>query len=68
MTDPFLSRKYIARLTVKKNRMAQCRVLAKMGISFRLDAEGYPLVLARELSETKAHNTGPDFSHFEAAT
>ena len=44
MTDPFLPREAIRRLTCRKKPAAQRRALDDMGIRYVVDREGYPLV------------------------
>lgn len=42
----YLSREDVARKTCRKQKKRQIEQLARMGIQFELDAEGWPLVLA----------------------
>lgn len=42
----YLSRDDVARKTCRKQRKRQIEQLARMGIEFELDAEGWPLVRA----------------------
>ena len=44
MPDPFLSREVVRRLTCRSRPLAQRRMLDKMGISYVVDGDGYPLV------------------------
>lgn len=52
MSDTWLSPEDVAELTAKKRWAAQCRALAEMGVPFRPNAVGRPLV-EREAVLTK---------------
>lgn len=47
--DPYAPRAQIQRLTCRKYRPAQRRALARRGIPFEIDEDGWPLVLLRHL-------------------
>jgi len=47
----YLSRVDVARKTCRKQKARQIEQLARMGIQFELDAEGWPLVLANATRE-----------------
>lgn len=66
-TSPWLSADEVAELTARRKWKAQCRALATMGISFRVNAVGRPLVeRAAVLTAAKGPGAGrktePDWS------
>lgn len=61
----FLSPDEVYRITRKKQRAAQCRVLTRLGYAFEPDAAGWPLVLTstvqkRHAEPAKPQGRGPD--------
>ena len=58
-------------LTERKTRKAQCRALAEMGVPFRPNAAGRPLVeraaVLRYRSKPERAPVNPDWSAIEAA-
>jgi hypothetical protein len=66
-TSPWLSADEVAELTARQKWKAQCRALAGMGIPFRVNAVGRPLVervsvLTADRRAKAAKPTEPDWS------
>jgi hypothetical protein len=66
-TSPWLSADEVAELTARRKWKAQCRALATMGIGFRVNAVGRPLVeraavLTAGRAKVSGRPTEPDWS------
>lgn len=67
MSDTWLSPEEVVELTARKRWSAQCKALARMGVPFRPNAVGRPLVeravaLKAAAAPKKAKRQEPDFS------
>lgn len=66
MSDTWLTPEEVTELTAKKRWSAQCKALARMGVPFRPNAVGRPLVeraVALKVSAPRqAKRQEPDFS------
>jgi hypothetical protein len=72
MSETWLSPEEVQELTARKRWSAQCRALARMGIPFRPNAAGRPLVeralaLKAKAAKDKPKRTEPDFSSLDKA-
>jgi len=67
MSDPFLPRETVARITARVKASAQIRALDRLGIEYFKDAEGFPLVARDSLPGAKVDNIAdqPRFGVFK---